>query len=119
MFLVFTMISIFSNIAIVIPSSRFIQHIAYSDNIGHKGKFLLNFNLYLNQVLPEHKLTTLVRSQIFPSLQRKLARAQFPMLSLNGQKVRNSNGQPILYLPYVDFQCLNKFYSVGNSFPVD
>ena len=115
MFLVFTMISIFSNIGIVILHSRFIQHIAYSDNIGHKGKFLLNFNGYLDQVLPEHNLTTLVRSQIFPSLEAQ----NLLMLSLNGQKVRNSNGQPILYLPYVDFQCLNKFYSVGNSFTVD
>ena len=114
-FLVFTMISTFSNIAIVIPSSRFIQHIAYSDNIGHEGKFLLNFNGYLDQVLPEHKLTTLVRSQIFPSLEAQ----NLPMLSLNGQKVRNSNGQPILYLPYVDFQCLNIFYSVRNSFTAD
>ena len=114
-FLVFTMISTFSNIAIVIASSRFIRHIAYSDNIGHKGKFLLNFNGYLDQVLPEHKLTTLVRSQIFPSLEAQ----NLLMLSLNSQKVRNSNGQPILYLPYVDFQCLNKFYSVGNSFTAD
>ena len=115
MFLVFTMISTFSNIAIVIPSSRFIQHIAYSDNIGHKGKFLLNFNGYLDQVLPEHNLTTLVKSQIFPSLEAQ----NLLMLSLNGQKIHNSNGQPILYLPYVDFQCLNKFFSVGNSFTVD
>ena len=115
MFLVFTMISTFSNFAIVILHSRFIQHIAYSDNIGHEGKFLLNFNGYLDQVLPEHNLTTLVRSQIFPSLEAQ----NLLVLSLNGQRVRNSNGQPILYIPYVDFQCLNKFYSVGNSFTVD
>ena len=107
-----TLFAMFTNVAIVIPNSRFIQHIAYSTSTGHFGP-LLNFDGYLDAVFPKHDLTKLIQSGIFPDYNAH----HLTMLYPNGKTVRNNAGKPILYLPFIDFQCLKKksHYS-GNNF---
>jgi len=111
-FLIFTVLSTFTNVAIFIPNSRFIQHISYSRTVGH-NKALLNFTGYLDEVLPKHSIATLVDNGFFPNPEA----LNLPLLYPNGKQVRNSNGEPILYLPFIDFQCLKRLYpSVGQNF---
>ena len=111
-FMFITGLSIFSNIAIVIPNSRFVQHISYSKHTGHDGLFL-NFDGYLDKVLPEHSLTTVINIGAFPDYKAQ----NLPMLYQNGKEIQNEAGETLLFLPFINFTCLNERYeSVGNSF---
>ena len=111
-FMFITGLSIFSNIAIVIPNSRFIQHISYSKHTGHDG-LLLNFDGYLDKVFPEHSLTSVINIGAFPDYKAQ----NLPMLYQNGKDIQNEAGETLLFLPFINFTCLNERYeSVGNSF---
>ena len=114
-FLTFTALSTVTNVAIFIPNSRFIQHISYSKNVGQKQTVLLHFTGYLDEVLPKHRLTTLVEKGIFPNIEAQT----LPLLYPNGKKVRNSTGEPILYLPYIDFKCLNNYFPGKQNFTTE
>ncbi len=111
--LIITLLSVFTNLTIVIFSSRFIQHLSYSLNKDTPNQAFLNFDGYLDQVFPKHNLTTLVETNIFPDYEAD----NLPMLYPNGKEVRNSNGEVILYLPYIDFKCLHEYFpDVGENF---
>ena len=108
-FVIITLISGFSNLGIVILNSRFVQHISY----GKNNDIRLNFKNYLDEVLPTHNLTTLAESGFFPNYDAN----SLPMLYSNGKEVRADNGEVILYLPFINFECLRDFDNkVGQSF---
>ncbi len=110
-FLCMTLFSMFTNIAIVIPNSRFIQHIAYSTRDGYHTT--LYFDGYLDKVLPQHNLTRLMEIRGFPNFN-----AMYLTVRDNDENVvKNALGEDILYLPFVDFDCLNKGgYYLGRNF---
>ncbi len=97
-FVIITLISGFSNLGIVILNSRFVQHISY----GKNNDIRLNFENYLDEVLPTHNLTTLAEDGFFPNYDAN----SLPMLYSNGKEVRADNGEVILYLPFINFECL-------------
>ena len=112
-FYIITAFSMFINIAIVVPNSRFIQHIAYSKHIGHSG-VPLNFTGYLDKALPEHHLEELIKINALPHYNAHYLTMRYP----NGETVRNTVGEAILYLPFINFKCLKShdLKDIGNGF---
>ncbi len=98
-----TIFSMFTNLAHLIPNSRFIQHVSYSTGLGHTGAFL-NFDGYLDVAIPKHSLTRLIDIHAFPNYDAHYLTEK----DQNGNSVKDVSGEKKLYLPFIDFNCLKK-----------
>ena len=97
-----TAFSTFTNVAHVIPNSRFLQHVSYSTKTGYHPT--LDLQGYLNIALPKHSLTRLIEIGAFPNYNAHY----LPQKYTGGNNKKNSNGKDILYLPFINFACLKK-----------
>ena len=100
-----TLFSMFTNIAHVIPNSRFLQHVSYSTSTGYHPT--LDLHGYLDIALPNHSLFRLIEIGAFPNYNAHY----LPEKYTGGKNKLDSNGKDILYLPFVDFDCLKEMNS--------
>ena len=105
-----TWFSMFTNIAHVIPNSRFIQHVSYSTSTGYHST--LDLQGYLDIALPKHNFTRLIEAGAFPNYNAHY----LPEKNLEGNDIKDSNGKDILYLPFVDFDCMKEINSYDKDY---
>ena len=101
-----TLFSMFTNIAHVIPNSRFLQHVSYSTSTGYHHS-TLDLQGYLDIALPNHSLFRLIEIGAFPNYNAHY----LPEKYIRGNNKMDSDGEDILYLPFVDFDCLKEMNS--------
>jgi len=97
-----TCFSMFTNIAHVIPNSRFLQHISYSTSTGYHSS--LDLDGYFDFALPQHSFTRLIQIGAFPNYNAHY----LPQKDKRGKAIKDANGKEKLYLPFVNFDCLKK-----------
>ena len=101
-----TLVSMFTNIAHVIPNSRFLQHVSYCTSTGYHHS-TLDLQGYLDVALPNHSLFRLIEIGAFPNYNAHY----LPEKYIGGNRKKDSDGKDILYLPFVDFDCLKEMNS--------